>query len=74
MNLAGDRHGDRPNPGALDGARREQGRRRPDLLQVLDDRQRLGERRPVRFESRHEPLRIDGGERGSEVLPAAAHQ
>ena len=59
MDVAGDRECKGPYSGLLEGVRGQQLRTRMHLIDIFNDRQRLGQNAGIGFEGRYEPLGID---------------
>ena len=72
MDVAGDHLGERAHMGACDRIGRQQRRLGMDLVEILDDGERLDQHvAVVERQRRHAPLRIDGAELGRVLLAAA---
>jgi len=74
LNLAGNRLHDRPHPRPAGGVRRQQGRRRKTLLEVLGDRHRLHDHALADRQGRNQAERVDRAVFRPFLLPAVAHQ
>ncbi|KAG1376843.1 hypothetical protein G6F59_018226 [Rhizopus arrhizus] len=74
VRVASNAQGQIAYPGAANGVGRQQRHLREALVQILDDRQRLGQRVPVMQQGGHQLLRIQRAIGVEVLLAALAHQ